>query len=99
MEKIILNKAAHTNPKLVEEAAKLFGSQSIVVSMDVKKTLLKGSRIYTDNGATNTGIDPASFAKQMESLGAGEILLNSIDRDGTYKGYDNDLVNDDRPVL
>ncbi len=92
VEKVILNKAAHTKPNLVTEGAKLFGSQSIVVSIDVKKTLLKGSRIYTDNGSNNTGLDPASFAKQMESLGAGEILLNSIDRDGTYKGYDNELI-------
>lgn len=93
VEKIILNKVTHTNPQLISLSANLFGSQSIVVSMDVKKTLFKGYRIYTDNGQVNTGLDPVLFAKKVSSLGAGEILLNSIDRDGTYKGYDQELIS------
>ncbi|MBL7698719.1 MAG: imidazole glycerol phosphate synthase subunit HisF [Chitinophagaceae bacterium] len=92
VEKIIVNKSAHTTPQLISEGAKLFGSQSIVVSIDVKKTMFKGHRVFTDNGKNDTGLSPSSFAKQMESMGAGEILLNSIDRDGTYKGYDHELI-------
>ncbi len=94
IEKVIINKAAHINPKSITEAARLFGNQSIVISIDVKKTLFKGYKVYTDNGKNNTGLVPAMFAKQMEEAGAGEILLNSIDRDGTYLGYDLNLINE-----
>lgn len=94
IEKIILNKAAVAQPRLITEAARLFGSQSVMVSIDVKKSLLKGNRVYTDNGKTNTGITPVDFARQMENAGAGEIFLNSIDRDGTYSGYDESLINE-----
>lgn len=92
IEKVILNKAAVQSQALITEAARLFGSQSIMVSIDVKKHLLKGNRVYTDNGKTNTGFAPDAFAKQMENAGAGEILLNNIDRDGTYAGYDTALI-------
>lgn len=92
IEKVILNKAAVQNPALITEAARLFGSQSIMVSIDVKKHFLKGNRIYVDNAKTNTGFAPDDFAKKMESAGAGEILLNNIDRDGTYAGYDTGLI-------
>lgn len=94
VEKVIINKTAHTNPAIITEAARLFGNQSIVVSIDVKKTFLKGYRVFTDNGKNNTGLAPAQFAKQMEEAGAGEILLNNIDRDGTYSGYDLDLISE-----
>ncbi len=94
IEKVILNKTAHTNPAIITEAARLFGNQSIVVSIDVKKTLFQGYKVYTDNGKNNTGLSPAIFAKRMEEAGAGEILLNNIDRDGTYSGYDLDLINE-----
>lgn len=94
IEKIVLNKAAIQQPSLIAEAARLFGSQSIAVSIDVKKNLLKGERVYAENGKTNTGLAPVAFAKQMENAGAGEILLNSIDRDGTYKGYDANLIKE-----
>ena len=94
VEKIIINKTAHTNPKLITEAARLFGNQSVVISIDVKKTLFRGNRVFTDNGKNNTGILPAVFAKQMEEAGAGEILLNSIDKDGTFEGYDLSLIKE-----
>jgi cyclase len=93
VEKVIINKAAHTNPELIAEGAKLFGSQSIVVSIDVRKSVFRGYRVYTDNGQYDTGINPVEFAKKMELLGAGEILLNSIERDGTYKGYDTEVLS------
>ena len=92
IEKVIINKAAHTNPALITEAAGLFGNQSVVASIDVKKVFLKGYRVFTDNGKKNTGLHPVEFAKKMELLGAGEILLNSIDRDGTFAGYDTVLI-------
>jgi len=92
IEKVILNKAAVQNPALITEAARLFGSQSVMASIDVKKHFLKGARVYIENGNTNTGFGPVEFAKKMEAAGAGEILLNSIDRDGTYAGYDTGLI-------
>jgi imidazole glycerol-phosphate synthase subunit HisF len=93
VEKVIINKAAHTNPALITKAAGIFGNQSIVVSIDVKKKLIGGYRVYTDNGKKNSGLSPVEFAKRMESAGAGEILLNSIDLDGTFKGYDTVLIS------
>lgn len=92
VEKVILNAAAFANPDLISEGARYIGSQSIVVSMDVKKTLLGKYRVYTLGGSRNTGLDPVEFAKKMEQAGAGEILLNSIDRDGTFEGYDSRLI-------
>lgn len=92
IEKVIINKAAHTNPALITEAAGLFGNQSVVVSIDVKKVFLKGYRVFTDNGKNNTGLHPVAFAQQVAALGAGEILLNSIDKDGTFTGYDVALI-------
>jgi cyclase len=92
VEKVIINKAAVADPGLITKAAGQFGSQSIVVSIDVKKTVFRGKRVFTDNGKSNTGLDPVEFARSMEAAGAGELLLNSIDRDGTYEGYDLELV-------
>lgn len=93
VEKVIINSSLHGNPGLVTEAAKLFGSQSIVASIDVKKTFLNGYRVFVNNGKTEMKLSPVLFAKYVESMGVGEILLNSIDRDGTYKGYDHELIS------
>jgi len=92
IEKVVLNKSAHTKPELITEIANSFGAQSVVASIDVKRNFLGKYKVYTDNGSNNTGLDPIVFAKQCESRGAGEILLNSIERDGTYKGYDVELL-------
>ena len=92
VEKVIINKAVHTNPALITEAARLFGSQSIVVSIDVKKSFLGRYKVYTDNGTQKSDFTPEAFAKKAEELGAGEILLNNIDNDGTYSGYDTGLI-------
>jgi len=92
VEKVVMNSAAVENPYLVADAAAIFGSQSIVVSIDVKKTLLGNYEVVTRGGTRKAGTDPASLAKKMESRGAGEIFLNSIDRDGTMQGYDIDLI-------
>ncbi|MBN8703641.1 MAG: imidazole glycerol phosphate synthase subunit HisF [Bacteroidetes bacterium] len=92
VEKIILNSSAITNEKLVQQAAALFGSQSIVVSIDVKKKFIGGYKVHYNSGEKSTSEDPITFACRMEQLGAGELIVNSIDRDGTYKGYDIDLL-------
>ncbi|MBL7703060.1 MAG: imidazole glycerol phosphate synthase subunit HisF [Ferruginibacter sp.] len=92
VEKIILNHTAVHNPGLVTNAAAMVGSQSVVVSVDVKKNLFGKYKVYTKNGTENTGMDPIDFCIKMQEAGAGEIMLNSIDRDGTYTGYDLGLV-------
>ncbi len=92
VEKVILNTSAYENPKLVSDGAKYVGSQSVVVSMDVKKNIWGKYKVFVRNGTKNTDIDPLVYAKQMEQVGAGELLLNAIDRDGTFGGYDVDLI-------
>lgn len=92
VEKIALNTAAIENPDLLASAAARFGSQSLVAAIDVRKTLLGKHQVWTRSGTRNTGRDPVQMARELESRGAGEILLNSIDRDGTRSGYDLDLV-------
>lgn len=92
VEKVILNTTAFQNPALITEAASVVGSQSVVVSIDVKKSLFGKYQVQVTNASVNTKEDPVSYAKRMEQLGAGEIFLNSVDRDGTYQGYDLELV-------
>jgi cyclase len=92
VEKVALNTAAFEMPDLVHEAARVFGRQSVVVSIDAKRRLLGGYEARTHGGRTGTGLDPVSVAKRMAEAGAGELLLNSIDRDGTRSGYDLDLL-------
>lgn len=92
IEKVIINMSAFKNPGLVSEAARYVGSQSIVVSMDVRKNFWGKYKVYVRNGSKNTNLDPVQFAKQMVSEGAGELLLTSIDKDGTYSGYDLELI-------
>jgi len=92
VEKACINSRVVENPALIKSASDAFGSQSIVVSIDVKKNLFGKNVVYIYSGSRNTGLDPVEYAKQVEQLGAGEIFLNSIDRDGTMQGYDVDLV-------
>lgn len=93
VEKVIFNYQAIKNPELISESAKLVGSQSVVVSIDVKKNLFGTYKTYILNGKEGTGIGPVELAKKMQDAGAGEVFLNSIDKDGTFSGYDLDLVN------
>ena len=90
-DKVSINTAAVKDPNLVKEAAERFGSQCIVVAIDAKRTE-KSWEVYIYGGRTPTGIDALRWAKKVESLGAGEILLTSMDRDGTEKGYDIELT-------
>lgn len=93
VEKIAIATAATTNPGIVREAAGRVGSQSIVVVMDVKRRgWLQKSEVVTHNGTRGTGLAPVEFAVRCEGLGAGEIVINSLDRDGTMGGYDLELV-------
>ena len=91
-EKIIINSEAINNSNLISDAAKEFGSSTIVVSIDVKKRLFKGQQVYINGGSKSTGIAPLLYAKMMEENGAGEILVNSIDLDGMMPGYDIKLI-------
>ena len=92
IEKVAINSYAAENPRFVRKAADLFGSQSIVVSIDLKTSLLGKSALYIKSGTIKMQYDPVSYAVQMEEMGAGELLLNSIDRDGTMAGYDLDFI-------
>jgi len=93
IEKIALSSAIIENPQLVTQIAERVGSQSVIVVLDIKKKLLGGYEIYTHNGKKATGINPVKFAKEIELLGAGEIIINSIDQDGVMKGYDMNLID------
>ena len=93
VEKVILNYQAVKNPDLVSEAAKLVGSQSVVVSIDTKKNLFGKYKVYTLGGTESTNEEPVEFAQRMQNVGAGEIFLNVIDRDGTFGGYDLDIIH------
>lgn len=87
-DKVSLNTAAVENPSLVGEAAELFGSQCVVVAIDAKRTAEGKWEVYTRGGRRPTGKDAVQWAQHVAMLGAGEILLTSIDRDGTRTGYD-----------
>jgi len=91
-EKITVNTQAARSPQLVREAAREFGSQSIVVSIDVRRKLLGRYQVFVNGGKEGTGWEPVEAAKRAADLGAGEIVLTSIDRDGTMKGYDLDVL-------
>jgi cyclase len=91
-EKVCINSAAYLQPGLVKEAVEKFGSSTIVVAIDVKKNTFGKYRVYINGGTKDTKQHPAEYVKKIESLGAGEIFLNSIDRDGTMAGYDLDMI-------
>jgi cyclase len=92
IEKIALSSAVLYNPKLITEISDRVGAQSVIVVLDVKKKLLGGYEVYTHNGKKATGINPFKFVEEAQKLGAGEIVINSIDKDGVMKGYDLDLI-------
>jgi cyclase len=93
VEKVAVSSAAVESPDLIRDAAARVGSQSVVVVLDVKRTgLLRRPEIVTYNGTRRTGRDAVDFARLVTTLGAGEIVINSVDRDGSMNGYDVDLV-------
>ena len=93
VEKVALGSAAINNPALVPEAVQCVGAQSVAVVIDVKKNVASGEyEVWMYNGRKNTGKEPIEFARQMERLGAGEVVINSIDKDGLMQGYDLTLA-------
>jgi len=91
-EKVSINSHAAESPSFVTEAAREFGNQSVIVSIDAKKVGGDRYEVWTHGATRRTGLDPATFAARMQEAGAGEILLTSIDRDGTQQGYAIDLI-------
>jgi imidazole glycerol-phosphate synthase subunit HisF len=92
VEKVVLNSTALKAPDVVRDASREFGAQAVVASIDVRKRLFGGYEVYAERATRATGIGPVECAKRMEDLGAGEIVLNAVDRDGTMKGYDLELL-------
>ena len=91
-EKVIINSRAAQNPDFITEAAEMFGSSAIVVCIDVKKKMFRGERVWILGGTESTAYAPAEFARLMEQKGAGEIIVQSVEKDGTMTGYDIDLI-------
>ncbi len=91
-DKVAINTAAVRNPKLISQAANLFGSANFVVAIEAIKSLDAQYYAFTDNGREQTGLEVVSWAKQVEKLGAGEIILTSVDQEGTGKGFDLELI-------
>lgn len=100
VEKVAVSSAALENPTLISDAASRVGSQSVVVVIDVRKIgLLRRYEVVTHNGTRRTGFNPVECAERMAESGAGEIVVNSVDRDGEMKGYDLDLVEQIRQAV
>ncbi len=99
VEKIALSSAAIENPQLVSDISKEVGSQSVVVVIDVKKKMFGGYDVYTHNGTKKTKLDLEKFIIELQSLGIGEIVINSIDNDGVMKGYDLSLIEKIKPLI
>ncbi len=91
-EKVVLNTHATRRPALIGEIARHYGSQAVVVSIDVKAGRFSGASVYAEGGRHDTRRDPVVWAREVEALGAGEILLTSVDREGTWAGFDQDLI-------
>ena len=91
-DKVSINTAAVENKSIIKDSARNFGSQCVVIAIDAKKISEKKWEVFTHGGRNSTGLDVINYAKQVEELGAGEILLTSMDRDGTKKGYDLELT-------
>jgi len=92
VDKVILNSAAILEPDLIKKASEIYGNQSIVVSIDVKKNIWRQYKLYSHLNNKKIKYDLVQFIKKMESLGAGEIIINSVDNDGVMEGYDCNLI-------
>jgi imidazole glycerol-phosphate synthase subunit HisF len=91
-EKVVLNTAAVDNPSLITQAAESFGSQCVVVAIDVKKDFFGRERVFVRSGSKKTNVEPVEWAIELAKLGAGEILLTSIDHEGLRDGFNLDLI-------
>jgi len=93
VEKVVINTHAFLNPDLIKKSSEIFGCQSIVVSMDVKKNHNGSYQVFTHGGIRSTEVSAVGYAKKMAAIGAGELFVNSIDLDGSRAGYDINLIN------
>ena len=93
IEKVVINSAACRDYYLISEIAKVYGSQAVVVAIDVKKKILGGYKVLSHSGTQETGLNLESYVAELVVAGAGEIFINSIDRDGLMEGYDLDLIS------
>ena len=93
-EKVAVNSSAIENPQIISELAEHFGSQAVIVSIDVKKDFLGRNRVWGNSGKSNSKLDPVSWAREAERLGAGEILLTAINHEGSWSGFDLQLIRD-----
>jgi cyclase len=91
-EKVVINSQAHEQPEIISEIAEVYGSQAVVASIDVKRGLFGRSRVMSHGGRRRHSMSPVAWAREMESRGAGEILVTSIDNEGTWSGYDLALI-------
>jgi len=91
-EKVCINSFVYENFNFIKKASEEFGSSTIVVSIDVKKKTFGKQQVYINAGSKATGLDPVDYAQKIAEMGAGEIILNSIERDGTMEGYDIELI-------
>ncbi|MFC7685719.1 AglZ/HisF2 family acetamidino modification protein [Ureibacillus sp. GCM10028918] len=91
-EKVVLNSILFKNPKIVSDIANVFGNQSVIVSIDVRKSIFRGYEVYSHSGTKKQKVNIKEWTKYLEEIGAGEILLTNIDREGSWKGFDLSLV-------
>lgn len=91
-EKVVLNSVLLNNPGLVEAIGNIYGAQAVVGCIDYKKNIFGKSKVYSMSGSKKTGYEPLEWAVKLQEYGVGEIMLNSIDRDGTWSGYDLDMI-------
>lgn len=94
VEKIVVNTAAFENPKLISEVAQIYGSQSVVVSIDVRDNFLGGKEVYVYCAEQRTKISPVEYAIRAQDFGAGELIVTSVSREGSSKGYDLELLKE-----
>jgi cyclase len=91
-EKIVLNSSAYFNPKLITEIAEHSGNQSVIGSIDVKKNIFGKYSVYVNDGKMKTSVDPVEWAKKLELAGVGELLVTSMNNDGTWQGFDTEVI-------
>lgn len=91
-EKVVINSNAFSNLKIIEEIAKYFGNQSVVGSIDVKQSLWGKQKVYSHHGKQKQNVDIVQWAKQLENTGVGELLITSVDKEGSWDGYDLELI-------
>lgn len=94
IEKIVVNSHAFEDPSIINSVADSFGSQSVIGSIDVKERALRGRQVYSKGGSKKQNVDPVEWAKELEKRGVGELLVTSIDQEGTWEGFDHQLVED-----